>query len=163
LRQFHLQPPFGRSGTPGEDIEDQLGPIDYLDSDRGFEVALLRGAQFVVDDKNIGLRCRGEFRQFLNLAASEQSSGFECGANLKYVAGNLRARTGRKFTQLAKRLRRGGGWRSAATFKSRKNRPFRMLLEGNRRLLFLCGFIPQNAVRLPTPVAVQPSGSSGER
>jgi len=109
LRQFHLQTPFGRAGATGEYIEDQLGAVDDLDVNGGFEVALLRGSEFVVDNQDVGLMCLGEFFQFLYFAVSKQSGRVEDGTDLEHLGRNSCAGACGQFGKLAKRF--GGGRR----------------------------------------------------
>ena len=97
LREFHLQPPFGRAGAFGKDIEDQLRPVDDLDAGGAFQVALLGGSQIVIHDQNVGLRCLRHFPDFLHLALPEQRGGVGIGARLKRLAHNFDAGASGKF------------------------------------------------------------------
>ncbi len=50
LRQLHLQLAFSRAGAARENIQDQLRPVEHLDVQRFFQIALLRGRQLAVED-----------------------------------------------------------------------------------------------------------------
>ena len=50
LRQLHLQLAFARARAPREDIQDELGPVENLDVQRFFQIALLGRRQLVVED-----------------------------------------------------------------------------------------------------------------
>jgi hypothetical protein len=97
LGEFDLKAPFGRAGAVGEDVEDQLRAVDDLDADRFFEVALLRGRQFVIHDEHVGGERFRQFFQLLHLAVSEQRRGVRHGTHLKYFGGDFRAGASRQF------------------------------------------------------------------
>ena len=56
LRQLHLQLAFARSRAPGEDVENQLRPIDDLAADRFLDLPQLRRRQLVVEDDDVDVR-----------------------------------------------------------------------------------------------------------
>src|SRR5204863_2747637 len=56
LRQLDLQLAFTGPRAPGEDVEDELRPIDDLAIERPFEVAQLRRRQLVVEDDRVDAR-----------------------------------------------------------------------------------------------------------
>ena len=56
LRELDLQLPLGARRVLGEDVEDQLRPVDDACLERVLEVALLRGIELVVDDHALGVR-----------------------------------------------------------------------------------------------------------
>ena len=53
LCELDLQLALGAAGVLGEDVEDQLGPVDDAGGQSVLEVPLLRRAQFVVDEQRI--------------------------------------------------------------------------------------------------------------
>lgn len=54
LREFYLQAPFAGARAAGENVEDELGAVDYLAVERLLQIALLRGGQIVIEDDGIG-------------------------------------------------------------------------------------------------------------
>src|SRR4030042_6562374 len=54
LGQLHLELALVRPGPLGEDVEDELGPVDDLDLDLLLEVLLLGGAGVAVEDDHVG-------------------------------------------------------------------------------------------------------------
>jgi len=50
LRELDLEAAFARPGAPGEDVEDERRAVEDLGLEGVFEVALLRGAELVVED-----------------------------------------------------------------------------------------------------------------
>ena len=50
LRQLDLQLAFAGSRAPGENVQDELGPVEDLHVQRFFQIALLRGRQLLVED-----------------------------------------------------------------------------------------------------------------
>ena len=53
LRELDLELPLGADGVLGEDVEDQLRPVDDARLERVLEVALLRRLELVVDDQRL--------------------------------------------------------------------------------------------------------------
>ena len=70
LGQFDSQSGLTRLRSAGEDVEDQLGPVEHLHAGGLFEVARLAGRQVVVEDDHIGLGRLDEGGQLDDLAAS---------------------------------------------------------------------------------------------
>ena len=54
LGQFDLQLPFTRAGAAGEDIEDQLRAVENFAIEGAFDVALLGGGEFGIEEHEIG-------------------------------------------------------------------------------------------------------------
>ena len=70
-----------------------------------FEIALLRGREFVIDDQDVGLASLRQFFQFLYFAVSEQSGRIENGTDLKHLGNNLQRRRWRPVRQVRERIR----------------------------------------------------------
>jgi hypothetical protein len=134
LREFHLEAALRCACTARENVKDQLCPVDDFDLDKGFEIPLLRRGEFVVYNEDVGMRCRRQFLQLLNFPVPQQSGGVNRWTNLEDFCCNLGPGADRKFRKFTKRLGGGIGWSSATPFKTRQDCPFRMVLEGNRRL-----------------------------
>jgi hypothetical protein len=75
MRQFDLEPPFGRCGALAEDFEDQPGAIDDLRPEGGFEVALLDRTERGVDDDKLDALCGDIGRDRVDLPDPEQGRG----------------------------------------------------------------------------------------
>ena len=90
LGELHLKLALAGAGVAGENIQDQGGAVDDLFADFCFEVALLGGAEFVVEDYNISFELVLEVAYFLQLALADVVGGglFEA---LVDRCGNLRA------------------------------------------------------------------------
>ena len=54
LREFDLELADVRARALGEDVEYEAGPVDDAAAERALEVALLGGAQRVVEDDQLG-------------------------------------------------------------------------------------------------------------
>jgi hypothetical protein len=54
LRQFDLQFALRTLRPLREDVEDQTGPVDDATLQRALQVALLAGAEFVIEDHQVG-------------------------------------------------------------------------------------------------------------
>jgi hypothetical protein len=53
LGQFHLKPAFVGAGAPGENIQNQGGTVDDLNTQGVFQVLLLDGFKLVIENDNI--------------------------------------------------------------------------------------------------------------
>ena len=53
LRQFHLQFAFARPGALRENIQNQRRAVQHLAAENFFQIAALRGRQFVVEDHRV--------------------------------------------------------------------------------------------------------------
>jgi hypothetical protein len=49
LRQLDLQLTFAGSCAPGEDVQNQLGPVENLYVQSFLQITLLRGSQFLIE------------------------------------------------------------------------------------------------------------------
>ena len=137
LRQFYLQTTFRGSCTAGKDIQNQLRAVNHANASRRFQIALLRGRQFVVNNDDPGFSRLGHFFQFGNFAAAQQRgrSGFR--TYLKQLRNNFRTSRRRQFRQFAKRLFRRTGRGPAPALKPGQNCFFGKLLQRDRGLLNL--------------------------
>ena len=74
LGEPHLEAAFAARRVEGEDVEDEGGPVDDLDVlvDDLLEVGLLRGAELVVEDDEVGGVGAGKLRDLLGLAAADE-------------------------------------------------------------------------------------------
>ena len=72
MGKLDLQPAFLGLRALAEDFEDQPGAVEHLRGPRLFEVALLHGAQRMVDDDELRVVDAGERRDLLHLPAPEQ-------------------------------------------------------------------------------------------
>jgi succinyldiaminopimelate transaminase len=71
LGELHLELPFRADGVLGEDVEDQLGPIDHARLERVFECALLCRLELVVDEKHLRAGFAVRALELLELALAE--------------------------------------------------------------------------------------------
>src|SRR6478752_5663630 len=71
LRELDLELSLGADGVLGEDVEDQLRPVDDSRLERVLERALLGGVELVVDDEDIGLAVAEELLQLGELPLAD--------------------------------------------------------------------------------------------
>ena len=71
LGQLDLELAVGGDGVLGEDVEDQLRPVDHARVERVLEVALLRRRQLVVDEQALGLGRLEALLELLDLALAD--------------------------------------------------------------------------------------------
>ena len=97
LRELDLPLAFARARAPGEDVEDELRPVDDLALELVFELAQLRGRQLVVEDhrrrRRLRRRRRARVDTFpppMNVAAS--GLGRSCSMRRTTVGAGGRAR-----------------------------------------------------------------------
>ena len=90
LGEFDLKLALASAGVAGEDIEDEGGAVDDLFADFCLEVALLGGAEFVVEDYDISFELVLKVAYFFQLALADVVGGglFEA---LMDCCGHLRA------------------------------------------------------------------------
>ena len=75
MRKLDLQPPFLRLRPLAEDFEDQPGAVEHLCGPGLFEIALLHGAERMIDDDQLGIVYSRQCRDLFDLAGTEQRSG----------------------------------------------------------------------------------------
>ena len=71
LRQLDLELSLGALRMLGEDVEDQLRPVDDAGGQRVLERPLLRRLELVVDDQHLGVRVLVGLLQLLELALAD--------------------------------------------------------------------------------------------
>ena len=75
LRELDLQLALPCSGAAGEDVEDQLRPIDTFRSSACFEIAQLRRAELVVENDEVDRRFVARRRQHVTLPLPRNVAG----------------------------------------------------------------------------------------
>ena len=75
LGQLHLQLAFVAPGTLGEDVEDQARSVDHAATQFLFQVALLGGRKFVVENGDIGTGISDGIRHLGHLAFARKERG----------------------------------------------------------------------------------------
>ena len=75
LRQLDLQLAFARAGALGEDVENQRRAVQDFAVENLFEVAALRGRQFVVENDGVHVLAPAKFGEFLRLALADERGG----------------------------------------------------------------------------------------
>ena len=71
LRQLDLEVGLVGPRPGGEDVEDDLGPVDHLDAQELLQVPRLGGAEVVVEDDEVGLVRLDQLLQLLDLARAD--------------------------------------------------------------------------------------------
>ena len=89
LRELDLQLALGRDGVLGEDVEDQLRPVDDTSVEGVLEVALLRGIELVVDDHAVCSGLREALFQLVELSFPDVRAPRRQGAALHNRADRL--------------------------------------------------------------------------
>ncbi len=75
VRKFDLKSSFPRPRSCAEDFEDEPGAVQHLHHPRLFEVALLHGADGVIDDDKVGFGLTNDRGQLLHFPRAEQRRG----------------------------------------------------------------------------------------
>ena len=91
LRDFDLQFALERARALREDIENQLAAIDNAELELVFEIARLRGAERVVEDRERRAAFVGEFADLGGLAASDEGARVDVFELLLDLAGDFGA------------------------------------------------------------------------
>ena len=92
--------PSARHGVLGEDVEDQLRPVDHARVERVLEEALLRRVELVVDEQALGLGRVEALLQLLELALADVRALRRTGAMLHDAADRLDAGGARELLDL---------------------------------------------------------------
>jgi hypothetical protein len=101
-----LELSFGGDSVLGEDVEDQLRPIDHTGLERILELALLHRRQFVVDEQGIRARARERFLELDQLPFADVRAGLGSGRPLHELSDGLDPGGSCKLLQLAELARR---------------------------------------------------------
>ena len=89
LGQLDLELAFVRPGPLGEDVEDELGPVDDLDLDLVLEVPLLGRVEGVVEDDEVGRSLARLAGDVGDLALADEPAGVEARPDLEDLPGDL--------------------------------------------------------------------------
>jgi hypothetical protein len=99
-RCFDLQPALVGPRVLGEDLEDDLGPVEHTNLELELEVALLSRAQVVVADDQIECTLELELAQLVQLAHADEVGGVDSRASLDVGADDVGAGRPREIGQL---------------------------------------------------------------
>jgi hypothetical protein len=105
LRELDLELALGAPGVLGEDVEDQLRPVDDPRGERVLELALLSRGEVVVDEERLGTRLLERARELGQLPLADVGPLIRPGALLEDLADRLHARGPRQLAKLAELLR----------------------------------------------------------
>src|SRR3954465_14267830 len=104
LRELDLELPLGAHGVLGEDVEDQLRPVDDARVQGVLERALLRRRQLVVDEQRLGARLAVGGLQLLQLALADVRTAVGQLPVLRQLADRLDSGRARELTELGEPL-----------------------------------------------------------
>ncbi len=100
LRQLHLQFAFETAGALGENIQNQSGAIHHPALQEGFQIALLAGAQRMIENRQFRPVLLDRRANFLGLAAADEQARVRCRSASSNERHTLSARRGRQFPEL---------------------------------------------------------------
>jgi hypothetical protein len=75
LGEFYLKLAFAGLGVAGEDVKDELGAVDDVAGETGFDVAELRGRQVVVEEDERGVGGGDDRNDLFELALADEAGG----------------------------------------------------------------------------------------
>ena len=104
LRQLDLELALQAARPTGEDVEDQLAPVEHLDVQLLRQVALLRRAQVLVDEDDAGMRGGDLVFQLGDLARADVRRRRDAADGLADGRDRLDAGRARETVELAQRL-----------------------------------------------------------
>jgi hypothetical protein len=104
LRQLNLQLAFTGSRVSGEDVENELGAIDYSRIQDAFDISLLRRREIVIEQNYVGRNRGGCARNFFQLARPDQCGRFGAVPALRKFADDLGTRARSEGSQFIERL-----------------------------------------------------------
>jgi succinyl-diaminopimelate desuccinylase len=102
LGELDLELSLGTNGVLGEDVEDQLRPVDDARVERVLERALLSRVELVVDQEDLRARVRVGTLQLLELAFADVRPRVGLRPTLHEIGGGVDACGPRKLTELGK-------------------------------------------------------------
>ena len=128
LRELDLELSLGARRVLGEDVEDQLRPVDDARRQGVLERALLRRLELVVDDQDLGVGVLVGLLQLLELALADVRPRIGVRALLHELGDRLDAGRARELAQLAELLLGVGGASGARRerARARARRPSRL-------------------------------------
>jgi hypothetical protein len=100
LRQLHLQLTFAGTRVPGEDIQDQLRPVDNSGWKFSFQVTQLRRGQVMVEQQQIGPGRGYHALNLLQFATADQRRRIRSRAPLNQRRSNLCTGAAGEFLKL---------------------------------------------------------------
>ena len=109
LRELDLELSLGAPRMLGEDVEDQLRPVDDARRKRVLERLLLGRLELVVDDQHLGLGVLVRLLQLLELPLADVRARIRARTLLDELADRLDARGAGELAQLAELLLGVGG------------------------------------------------------
>ena len=134
LRQLDLELALGADGVLGEDVEDQLRPVDHARLQRVLERPLLHGRELVVDDQRLRARALERLLQLLELALADVGARVGPLAVLDELGHRLDARGARELAQLGE-VRGRRLWAALrARTRARARHPAQDRADGSSRL-----------------------------
>ncbi len=104
LRELDLELPLGGHRVLGEDVEDQLRPVDHARVEGVLEEALLRRVELVVDDQALGLELLEALLDLLELPLADVRALRGTGAVLHRPADGDHAGRARELLDLGELL-----------------------------------------------------------
>ncbi len=99
LGKFDLQLAFTRARALREDIQDQRRAVQQLAIEQFFQVAALRGGQFLVEDHGVHIQLPAELGEFIGLALADVGGGVGGLELLHAVADDVAASRGGEFSE----------------------------------------------------------------
>ena len=101
LRELDLKLSLSRHGMLGEDVEDQLRPVDHARLEGVLELALLHRRELVVDQQRVGPGAREGFLQLDELSLADVGAGLGPCRSLDQFCDGLDPGRTRELLQLA--------------------------------------------------------------
>src|SRR5262245_61148043 len=158
VSELDLQAPFPRPRSPAEDLEDESGAIQHLRSPCRFEIALLHGRQWMIDDDEPDLFGAHEPSELLDFAGAEQRRGTRRFKRHQSACGDVEIdRSGKPDRLVETRLRRSLESTAAcrtvclappATDRQEHERPHRALARASSGCAAASPFLPLQRLRV---------------
>jgi hypothetical protein len=93
LRELDLQLAFMAARTLREDVEDEARAVDDPAFERGFQIALLRGRESVIENDEVNVIRHAREAQLFHLPAADEHLRVGTGAAARQGDGGMSART----------------------------------------------------------------------
>jgi hypothetical protein len=93
LRKLDLQLAFMAASALGEDVEDETRPVDHAAFERGFQIALLRGRESVIENDQFDVIRHAREAQLFHFPAADEHLRVGTGTAACQGDGGMSART----------------------------------------------------------------------
>ena len=98
-----MQLSFAGAGVAGEDVQDELGPVENCAGQLALQIAQLCGGQVMVEEDQVGVVGGGDAGDLLHLAGADERGGVGAALALQHLGDDGGSRAEHQFAELGQR------------------------------------------------------------